>query len=63
MTGNGSTQSVIRAMHLGAKEISLKPVDLDQLERHITSAKREVAADHARQTEELLLKQQVSLNT
>ena len=62
MTGNGNTQSVIRAMHLGAKEFLLKPVDLDQLERHIMSAKREVATDRARQTEEILLKQQVSLN-
>ena len=63
MTANGSTESVIRAMHLGAKEFLLKPVDLDQLERHIITAMREVAADQARQTEEILLKQQVTLNS
>lgn len=63
MTANGNTESVIRAMHLGAKEFLLKPVDLDQLERHIITAMREVAADQARQTEEILLKQQVTLNS
>lgn len=63
MTANGNTQSVIRAMHLGANEFLLKPVDLDELEHHLASAQREVAADLARQTEKTLLKQQVSLSS
>ena len=62
MTGNGNTQSVIRAMHLGATEFLLKPVDLDLLERHILGARQQVAAERARRAEATLLKEQVSLN-
>ena len=62
MTGNGNTQSVIRAMHLGATEFLLKPVDLDMLEEHVVSAKRYVAAERARRANEALLKEQISLN-
>jgi len=62
MTGNGNTQSVIRAMHLGATEFLLKPVDLDVLEQNIMAARQAVAAERARRAEAALLKEQVSLN-
>ena len=62
MTGNGNTESVIRAMHLGAKEFLLKPVDLDKLEQNILSARKEVASEMARRAEAAMLKEQVSLN-
>lgn len=62
MTGNGNTQSVIRAMHLGATEFLLKPVDLDVLERHIINARQLVAGERARRAEAAMLKEQVSLN-
>ena len=62
MTGNGNTQSVIRAMHLGATEFLLKPVDLDLLEQHVLAAKQYVASERARRASEALLKEQVSLN-
>lgn len=60
MTGNSDTQSVIRAMHLGAKEFLLKPVDLDLLERHILEAKKSVASARARAASEIMLKEQVT---
>jgi len=62
MTGNGNTESVIRAMHLGAKEFLLKPVDLEKLEQNILSARREVASERARRAEAAMLKEQVSFN-
>lgn len=62
MTGNSDTQSVIRAMHLGAKEFLLKPVDLDLLERYVLEAKKSVATERARLANETLLKEQVSQN-
>jgi len=62
MTGNGNTQSVIRAMHLGATEFLLKPVDLDLLEQHVVSARKLVAAERSRRAQEAALKEQVSFN-
>ena len=62
MTGNGNTQSVIRAMHLGATEFLLKPVDLNLLEKHIVSARKWVAAERSRRAQEVALKEQVSFN-
>ena len=62
MTGNSDTQSVIRAMHLGAKEFLLKPVDLDLLERYLLEAKKAVASEKARLANETLLKEQVTQN-
>lgn len=62
MTGNGNTQSVIRAMHLGATEFLLKPVDLDTLEQHVVAAQRYVASERARRASELALKEQVALS-
>ena len=62
MTGNGNTQSVIRAMHLGATEFLLKPVDLDLLEQHVVAAKKYVASERARRAQEEALKEQISFN-
>lgn len=62
MTGNGNTQSVIRAMHLGATEFLLKPVDLELLEQHVVAARRYVSAERARRAGEIALKEQISMN-
>ncbi len=62
MTGNGNTQSVIRAMHLGATEFLLKPVDLNVLEQHVVAAKTKVASERARRAQEDALKEQISSN-
>ena len=62
MTGNGNTQSVIRAMHLGATEFLLKPVDLNLLEKHILSARKWIAAERSRRAQEAALKEQISFN-
>ncbi len=62
MTGNGNTQSVIRAMHLGATEFLLKPVDLSMLEQHVVAAMKYVASERARRAQETALKEQISFN-
>ncbi len=60
MTGNGNTQSVIRAMHLGATEFLLKPVDLDLLEQHMMAARTHIASERARRANEAALREQLS---
>lgn len=55
MTGNGNTQSVIRAMHLGATEFLLKPVDLDLLEQNIATAQEHIASENFRRLNEQAL--------
>ena len=60
MTGNGNTQSVIRAMHLGATEFLLKPVDLDLLEQHVMAARTYIASERARKASEVALREQLS---
>ena len=62
MTGNGDTQSVMQAMHLGATEFLPKPVDLKRLEDHVISARHDIASERARYANETLLKEQVSQN-
>jgi len=62
MTGNGDTQSVIRAMHLGATEFLLKPIDLDQLERYIEAAREYVAEEQFRRLNEQALAAKVTAN-
>lgn len=60
MTGNGDTQSVIRAMHLGATEFLLKPVDLEQLEKNIYAAREYVASEQFRRLNEQALAAKVT---
>ncbi len=62
MTGNGDTQSVIKAMHLGATEFLLKPVDLEQLEKNIHTAREYVAAEQFRRLNEKALAAKVTAN-
>jgi len=62
MTGNGNTQSVIRAMQLGATEFLFKPVNLEELEELVLKAKQTVASERARRANEAALQEQVSLN-
>jgi putative two-component system response regulator len=62
MAGNSDTQSVIKAMQLGATEFLLKPVDLDLLERCVLEAKKVVASERARIANEALLKEKVTQN-
>lgn len=62
MTGNSDTQSVIKAMHLGATEFLLKPVDLDLLESYVLEAKKLVANERTRIANEALLKEKVTQN-
>lgn len=68
MTGNGNTQSVIRAMHLGATEFLLKPVDLNSLEQSIASAQQFIAGESFRRLNEQALAakvtaDQIAINT
>lgn len=60
MTGNGNTQSVIRAMHLGATEFLLKPVDLNLLEQNIAAAQEFIAGENFRRLNEQALAAKVT---
>lgn len=62
MTGNGNTQTVIKAMHLGATEFLLKPVDLSLLEQNIVDATEYVAAEKYRRLNEQALSAKVEAN-
>lgn len=59
MTGNGTTEKVIRAMHLGATEFLLKPVDLEILESHLSEAQEYVALETSRRLSEAALNARV----
>jgi putative two-component system response regulator len=49
-------------MHLGATEFLLKPIDLDQLEKHIESAREYVAEEQFRRLNEQALAAKVTAN-